>query len=71
MYFAIENEIEVMFISVCDGCIMLFCNGTLSAMLSEHEELTTEQESITSCYNKFLVDMEASKQYKLYTKDGG
>ena len=53
MYFAIENGIEVMLIPVCDGCIMLFCSGTLSAILSEHEELqlTTDQESITSCHN--------------------
>ena len=76
MYFAIENGIEVMLIPVCDGCIMLFCSGTLSAILSEHEELqlTTEQESITSCHNKLLVDMDASKQNMVVqktTKDGG
>ena len=76
MHFAIENGIEVMLIPVCDGCIMLLCRlvSTLSAILSEHEELqlTTEQESVTSCHNKLLVDMETSKQNMVVqiTKDG-
>lgn len=33
----------------------------LSAILSEHEELTTEHESLTSRHDKLLVDMEASE----------
>ena len=40
---------------------MLCFSENLSAILSEHEELTTEHESLTSRHDKLLVDIEASE----------
>ena len=42
-------------------CTVLFCSENLSAILSEHEELTTEHESLTSRHDKLLADMETSE----------
>ena len=42
-------------------CTVLFCSENLSAILSEHDELTTEHESLTSRHDKLLADMETSE----------
>ena len=42
-------------------CTVLFCSENLSAILSEHEELTTEHESLTSRHDKLLADLETSE----------
>jgi len=41
--------------------IVLIISENLSAILSEHEELTTEHESLMSRHDKLLGDMEASE----------